>query len=197
MCLKLIIWKFRSVSVEHKNELQMLKVVKVFHNHKRHHSDMTIIVGSDKSTILQAGMLFPQTAPPMIEFSLEIAKRARRSSFFKRQIQAIFKTFGNPGRLVRHQLRLNCTIHPQFGNPVDSFCAINEVSIHRGDYAKAIEFDVLIGSKRLTMSGDGLVVATPFGSTAYTQALGGSILESTLSCFQVLPSIKMATHLSS
>ena len=175
----------RSASVEHKNEQEMLNVVKVFHNHKRQNVDMILIVGSDKSPILQAGKLFPQRVPPLIKFSLETQKGVRRQTFCRRQMEAIIQMFGNPERKTVDQLRLDCTIFSKSGNPSKSGTATNEVSIHRGDYAKAITFDVLIGSKSLTVSGDGIVVGTPFGSTAYTQALGGSILDPKLACIQV------------
>jgi len=50
---------------------------------------------------------------------------------------------------------------------------VNEIQIHNKDPRKAIRFSVEVnGGKIENVIGDGLVVSTAFGSTAYYRALG-------------------------
>lgn len=59
----------------------------------------------------------------------------------------------------------------------DSLSALNEIAILRPDQATMIEVSAKIDGKPLaTYLGDGLIIATPTGSTAYNLSAGGPIL---------------------
>ncbi|MFI5261930.1 MAG: NAD(+)/NADH kinase [Candidatus Limnocylindrales bacterium] len=58
------------------------------------------------------------------------------------------------------------------------FVALNEAAIVRGSQARIIRLDVTIDSTHLaTYQADGLIVATPTGSTGYSFSAGGPILD--------------------
>ncbi len=66
--------------------------------------------------------------------------------------------------------------------------ALNEVSLHPGSIAKMIEFEVLIDNQFVyRQRSDGLICATPTGSTAYSLAGGGPILHPTLNAIVLVP----------
>ncbi len=70
------------------------------------------------------------------------------------------------------------------------FCslALNEITISRGGQGKLIEFEVFINQEFVyTQRSDGLIIATPTGSTAYCLAAGGPILYATLPAFTLVP----------
>ncbi|WP_029268984.1 NAD kinase [Virgibacillus alimentarius] len=65
------------------------------------------------------------------------------------------------------------------------FHCLNEVSI-RSTIIKTIVIDVFIDDKYFeTFRGDGLVVATPTGSTGYNKSTNGAVIDPLLPCFQV------------
>ncbi|MBE6203001.1 MAG: NADH kinase [Rikenellaceae bacterium] len=65
--------------------------------------------------------------------------------------------------------------------------ALNEVAIHRHG-ATMITIEALInGNPVATYHGDGLVVSTPTGSTAYSLSAGGPIVDPTCCCFVLSP----------
>lgn len=72
--------------------------------------------------------------------------------------------------------------------------ALNDVVVSRGTLARIVRPEVHVdGSRLTTFACDGLIVATPTGSTAYALAAGGPILPPTLQNFVLVP---IAPHLS-
>ncbi|ENY71097.1 NAD(+) kinase [Aeromonas diversa] len=66
--------------------------------------------------------------------------------------------------------------------------AVNEAVLHPGKIAHMIEFEVYIdGSFMYSQRSDGLIVATPTGSTAYSLSAGGAILTPKLSAITLVP----------
>ena len=73
---------------------------------------------------------------------------------------------------------------------------LNEVLIHSGSYAQLMRYRLLIDDKTVyEQRSDGLIVATPTGSTAYALSAGGSIIHPELSVWNIIP--MMSQSLSS
>lgn len=66
--------------------------------------------------------------------------------------------------------------------------AINEVILHPGKVAHMIEFEVYIDDRfAFSQRSDGLIIATPTGSTAYSLSAGGPILTPSLEAIVLVP----------
>lgn len=66
--------------------------------------------------------------------------------------------------------------------------ALNEVFVHRGEAMSLLRTQVYVdGDYVATYAGDGVIVATPTGSTAYSLSCGGPILTPTSGCFLITP----------
>jgi len=66
--------------------------------------------------------------------------------------------------------------------------ALNDVVLLPGNVAHMIEFDILVDKKAVChQRADGLIVATPTGSTAYALSGGGPILHPSLSAVALVP----------
>ena len=73
---------------------------------------------------------------------------------------------------------------------------LNEVLIHSGSYAQLMRYRLLIDDKTVyEQRSDGLIVATPTGSTAYALSAGGSIIHPELNIWNIIP--MMSQSLSS
>jgi NAD+ kinase len=66
--------------------------------------------------------------------------------------------------------------------------ALNDVVLQRRETGRMLDFRTSIANRYVnTHSGDGLIVATPTGSTAYSLSCGGPIIEPTLDAMVIVP----------
>ena len=80
------------------------------------------------------------------------------------------------------------------GDDAAMLLALNEVVIEKIDFGHTVRLATSVdGEEALTYSADGLIIATPTGSTAYNLSAGGPILAPTLRAMVVTP---VAPHLS-
>lgn len=67
-------------------------------------------------------------------------------------------------------------------------CAINDIVIHRSKNRSLIDLAIHVDGKYLnTFASDGIIIATPSGSTAYSLAAGGPILTPELEAIVLTP----------
>jgi NAD+ kinase len=71
---------------------------------------------------------------------------------------------------------------------LSSSMAINDIVIHRAQIRSIIDLAIHVDGKYLnTFSADGIIIATPSGSTAYSLACGGPILSPELEALVLTP----------
>ena len=88
---------------------------------------------------------------------------------------------------IERRMMLDVSVRRE-GRFVFSEQALNDAVLTKGAVARVLDLEVT--SDRVTISsfsGDGLVVATPTGSTAYSMAAGGPIVEPTAQNFVISP----------
>ena len=91
---------------------------------------------------------------------------------------------GNYSRELRSMLQL-VEIN---GKPCDNVVALNEIAILRQDTTSMIAMPTWINDTMLTTyKGDGLVISTPTGSTAYNMSVGGPIIHPSTGCIALSP----------
>src|ERR1700728_1426720 len=72
--------------------------------------------------------------------------------------------------------------------PAERQCALNDAVANKAALARMLDFDVHVDGNHVgRYRADGLVVATPTGSTAYSLAAGGPIIHPDLDAFVITP----------
>ena len=77
-------------------------------------------------------------------------------------------------------------VSAKFGN--NHLYGLNEVVIHSGAYAQLMRYRLNVNNKVVyEQRSDGLIIATPTGSTAYALSAGGPIIHPSLDVWTILP----------
>lgn len=74
------------------------------------------------------------------------------------------------------------------GRRLANYRVLNDAVINKGALARMMELKVAVNDGHLTtLRADGLILATPTGSTAYSLSAGGPIIHPTIHCFVMTP----------
>lgn len=147
------------------------------------HADLLIVVGGDGSMLNAAHIAVPQDLPVLG------VNRGRLG----------FLTDIHPHDLTKIDIILNGhyqeehrflleTIVEEKNKSIGSDMGLNDVVLLPGDIAHMIEFDIYINDEFVcSHRADGLIVATPTGSTAYALSGGGPIMHPQLDAIALVP----------
>jgi NAD+ kinase len=88
---------------------------------------------------------------------------------------------------IENRMRIDVTTKDQDGKTI-SLTALNDAVISRGLSSKMLQIEVTAAGHYLKQyNADGIIVATPTGSTAYSLSAGGPIIEPVVSVLSVVP----------
>ncbi len=135
--------------------------------------DLIIILGGDGTILSQARKLLDLDIPLLgvnlgkVGFMAEISLHS-----WKDQLASLI----SQGMSVSKRVVLGYELVKD-DRVVEQGCAINEVVINRGELARLITVNLeLPGSVMQRIRADGIIVATPTGSTAYSVSAGGPLV---------------------
>ena len=82
---------------------------------------------------------------------------------------------------------IDCTVFRE-DKAIARHFALNDVVVNKSAIARLVDFDLLIdGAVAFNYKADGVIIATPTGSTAYSLAAGGPVLMPSVQSFVVTP----------
>jgi NAD+ kinase len=188
---------FNSNKVEMAIEFEFLKILhekdiiqkqyKTFASHSELDSsfDMLISIGGD-GTILRAAALVRNSGVPILGIN---AGRLGFLATVQKENIAEFMQFIIDKKYTiskRTLLSLSCTPTNEAIEEINF--ALNEVSVSRKDTTSMITVETYLNNEFLNSYwADGLIIATPTGSTGYSMSCGGPILTPDVKSFVVTP----------
>lgn len=147
-------------------------------------ADLLVVVGGDGTILNVAGHL-GESSPPI--FGINVGSlgflTCASSPAFREAVECIAKgkmTFSNRA-LLEVVLRDSKEKHKPM-------IALNDAVFSRGEISRLIRLRTRVNGETLTeFNADGLIIATPTGSTAYSLSAGGPILEPESGVFVITP----------
>jgi NAD+ kinase len=147
-------------------------------------AELVLVLGGD-GTILRAAELARQSSVPLLGVNL-----GRVGFLAEVEAEDLDDTVGqvlDRAYTVEERSTLDVTVVVD-GEPVDTGWALNECSVEKAARERMLELVVEVDGRPLSRWGcDGVVAATPTGSTAYAFSAGGPVVWPTVEALLVVP----------
>ena len=144
-------------------------------------AEAVVTFGGD-GTILHAARAASQYSVPIL--GVNLGNKGFMAELEKDGLDLIAKMVAGE-YAIEKRMMLDVSVSRN-GETVFSDCALNDVTV--GGMARVISISVFgDGRRMLDFSGDGIIFATPTGSTAYSLSAGGPLVEPDGECILVTP----------
>ncbi|WP_336646298.1 NAD kinase [Microbacterium sp. USHLN186] len=147
--------------------------------------ELAIVLGGD-GTILRAAELVRGSGAPVLGINMGhvgFLAEIDRDDMDEAVSRAIDRDYD-----VEERLALSVRVKDAAGDVVYETWALNEATVEKASRERMIEVVVEIDGRPLSSFGcDGMVVATPTGSTAYNFSAGGPVIWPTVEAIAVVP----------
>ncbi|XP_025067369.1 NAD kinase isoform X2 [Alligator sinensis] len=171
--------------------------------------DFIICLGGD-GTLLYASSLFQGSVPPVMAFHLGSLGFLTPFNFENFQSQVTQVIEGNAALVLRSRLKVRVvkehrekkviqngieengmvptSLEKEVVKQIMQYQVLNEVVVDRGPSSYLSNVDVYLdGHLITTVQGDGVIVSTPTGSTAYAAAAGASMIHPNVPAIMITP----------
>ena len=148
-----------------------------------HSSDVVVVFGGDGTILRAAELAAPNT--PLLGVNLGHVGFLAEAE--PEDVQFVVDCLIQRRWEVEERTRLSVSVHRD-GQVVDGTWAVNEVSVEKAARERMIEVLVEVDGRPLSRWGcDGVVCATPTGSTAYAFSAGGPVVWPEVEALLVVP----------
>lgn len=163
------------------------KEYKTFKSYKELDSsfDILLSIGGD-GTILRAATLVRKSGVPIL--GINAGRLGFLASVQKENIEAFLQLVLDKKYTISKRTLLSLNITPKNKDIQDINFAMNEISVSRKDTTSMITIETYLNGEFLNSYwADGLIIATPTGSTGYSLSCGGPILTPDVKSLVITP----------
>lgn len=147
-------------------------------------AELVVVLGGDGAMLDAARRTAPVKIPIL---GINLGRVGYMTELEMDELDLIDRVFGGAYSIDERTL-LQAQVRTAAGQIKFNSYALNEAAITNGTAARIVDLQLSDGDELIyTYRADGLVVATPTGSTAYSLSAGGPIVDPKLACFCVTP----------
>ncbi len=166
-------------ALKHKKNFEYLSYDEIYER-----AELVVVLGGD-GFILDASRRAAPAGIPILGFNL--GRVGYMAELEVDEVDLIDKYFTGEYRIDERAMIEVSVISSGLSKRFSSF-ALNDIVIANGTTARIVDLLLMDdGEEVSSYRADGLIVATPTGSTAYSLSAGGPIIDPKLSCFCVTP----------
>lgn len=147
--------------------------------------DAILTLGGD-GTLLRASRMVEEHPVPIL--GINLGRLGFLTCCPAEELEVALRRLSAGDYIVEPRMRLDARVRGTDGTERARWLALNDVVLHKGGFARIITIDVQANGEPVAhYSADGIVVATPTGSTAYNLSAGGPVVFPTLETILVTP----------
>jgi NAD+ kinase len=136
--------------------------------------DCLFTVGGD-GTLLRGARLLDGAPTPIL--GINVGRVGFLVTAPAQKLDWVLDATAHQAYTVESRLALTAIVEDRDGARRQQPLALNDVVVHKGGVARVLRFRLLVDGEIVgTYSADGIIVATPTGSTAYSLSAGGPIV---------------------
>src|SRR6185436_13225664 len=146
--------------------------------------DLTIVVGGDGTMLSVARLLAPRQIPLI---GVNQGRLGFLTDIALADMEAALTAMFNGKFTVEERIMLSASVR-RGDRKIFSNLAFNDVVVNRGGLGGMIDLAVAIGDSYVCdLRADGVIIATPTGSTAYAMSANGPIVHPSIRAWSLVP----------
>ena len=146
--------------------------------------EIIFVLGGDGTLLRAAALAVPSGAPLL---AVNLGRLGFLADIERDQLDAALDRVCGAGFAVEERMTLEGQVL-HAGEVAERFIAINDIIVSKVEPGRLIKLGLAIGGEPFTtVAADGLVVATPTGSTAYSFSAHGPIVSPLMDCLVLTP----------
>lgn len=146
--------------------------------------DMLIVVGGDGSLLIAARRVAKYSIPII---GINLGRLGFLTELNQKDAHTKLETILSRPLCVSKRMMLRATLYRD-GKEILTADVLNDVVVNKAILARIVDVALYMGDRYITTyNGDGIIISTPNGSTAYALSAGGPIVYPTMEVFIVVP----------
>lgn len=149
--------------------------------------DLLVSFGGDGTLLRGARLVAPHHTPVL---GINLGHLGFLTSVAPEHIARAFDALAEGSFWLDTRFTLEARVFARDGSVGTEYLALNDAVLHKGGFARVIRLAIFVGDEReevAAYAADGIILATPTGSTAYSLSAGGAIVAPSMECLLATP----------
>ncbi len=167
-------------SADFYSDLSLAKQLKDWHGNL----DLIIVVGGDGTILRVARDLACWNLPVL---GINLGQKGFLAEIEVEQMERFLQYISNNQFSYQERMMMETSLL-RGDRELGKYMALNDIVVSRGPFSRIIKVETYVNEDFMeSYSGDGVIVATPTGSTGYSLSAGGPIVNPTMDLFVITP----------
>lgn len=149
--------------------------------------DLLITLGGDGTLLRGARMVAPYHTPVL---GINLGYLGFLTSIAPDELETSVARVFTGDYWLDVRFTLDARVVSRADGPGPTFIALNDAVLHKGGFARVVRLAMFVGPDRqevASYTSDGIILATPTGSTAYSLSAGGPVVDPSVDCILATP----------